>query len=868
MKFSSVIIAIAVAILAVSLWAMANRPEQEPPWPSRIQGFSFSPFQEGQSPLEAVYPTESQIEADLALLKGKTYAIRTYTVENVLARVPEMARKYGINVALGVWIDGDFESNETDLQNMLRIAYKNSNVVRVIVGNEAILRGDLPVEKLSEYLDKARKKLWIPVSTAEPWHVWLKHPELADHVDYLAVHMLPYWEGVPMDTAVDYIVQKVDLLRKRFPGKPIVIAEVGWPSNGRTRHSAVASPANQATFLRRFLDRARQEKYTYYVMEAFDQPWKKETEGSVGAYWGVYDVLRQEKFPFTEPIVPIDNWYFLAGASVLIALVTFTVLLIDSQTLGTRGRLFLAVTVFSTASGAVWVVYDYTSQYLTVVTVLVGLVMIAGMIGVMAVLLTEAHEWAEARWITRWRRSFKPLAAGVADLPMVSVHVPLHNEPPDMVIETLDALAGLDYPRYEVVVVDNNTKDAGVWQPVEAHCRALGPRFRFFHVDPLEGFKAGALNFALRQSHSDADIIAVVDSDYVVNADWLRDLVPQFNDPRIGIAQAPQDYRDSTLSPFKAMSFSEYRGFFLIGMVTRNERNAIIQHGTMTLIRRNALEEAGGWAEWCITEDAELGLRIFEQGYEASYTSCSYGRGLMPDTFADYKKQRYRWAYGAIQILRRHASCLLRIRASRLAPGQCYHFIAGWLPWLADGVNLLFNLGALFWSMAMIADPRHVDPPLVIFSLLPLSLFLFKLGKLFYLYRTRVGSTILQTMAAAVAGLSLSHTIARAVLAGFVTRRDKPFFRTPKLAGRSALMVALSDSVEEALLFSALLSAAAAIGLLQNLDTLDMNLWVVVLVVQSIPYAATMLMTFISVLPRRRERVLPESSAAGSQAET
>jgi exo-beta-1,3-glucanase (GH17 family)/cellulose synthase/poly-beta-1,6-N-acetylglucosamine synthase-like glycosyltransferase len=862
MKTSSVIIAIAVAILAVSLWALANRPDREPPWPSRIQGFSFSPFQAGQNPLKGVYPSESQIDADLALLKGKTHAIRTYTVENLLANVPQLARKHGINVALGVWIDADLESNEADLQTMLQIANQNPNIVRIIIGNEAILRGDLPVEKLTEYLDKARKKLGIPVSTAEPWHVWVKHSELAEHVDYLAVHMLPYWEGVHIDVAVDYLVEKINLLRQLFPMKPIVIAEVGWPSHGRTRHSAAASPANQAIFLRRFLDRARQEKYIYYVMEAFDQPWKKETEGSVGAYWGVYNVTRKEKFPFTEPIVPIANWYMLAGVSVLIAAITFAILLIDSQTLGNRGRGFLAVVVFSAASGAVWVVYDYASQYLTVGTVLVGLVMISGMTGVIVVLLTEAHEWAEARWIIRWRRSFKPLDMAVEDLPMVSVHVPIHNEPADMVIETLKALAGLDYPRFEVIIVDNNTKDPQIWQPVAARCREFGSHFRFFHVDSLSGFKAGALNYALARTDADAQIIAVIDSDYVVDSRWLRDLVPQFKDPHIGIVQAPQDYRDSAGSAFKAMCYAEYRGFFFIGMVTRNERNAIIQHGTMTLIRRTVLEETGGWAEWCITEDAELGLRVFEKGYEASYTPTSYGRGLMPDTFIDYKRQRYRWTYGAIQILRRHAPYLLAAKKSRLTPGQRYHFVAGWLPWLADGANLLFNLAALCWSVAMIVDPKHVDPPLVIFSLLPLSLFAFKVGKLFYLYRTRVGSTIIHTLAATVAGLALSHTIAKAVLAGFVGR-DKAFFRTPKLAGAPALRKSLAVSVEEILLIGALLSAAVAIGLVQKMDTLDINLWVVVLAVQSLPYAATLLLALISAFPQRPNRLAEETPDAG-----
>ncbi len=855
MKFSSVIIAVSIAILAVSLWALANRPDQEPPWPTRIQGFSFSPFQPGQSPLERVYPSERQIDADLALLQGKTHAIRTYSVEDVLVKIPELARKHDINVAFGVWIDADVARNQADMQRFLETSVKSTNIVRAVVGNEVLLRGDIPIDQLAEYLDLARQELEIPVSTAEPWHVWVKHHELAEHVDYLAVHMLPYWEGVHIDAAVDYVVEKINLLKTLFPDKPIVIAEVGWPSNGRTRQAAVASPANQAIFLRRFLERAQQENYIYYVMEAFDQPWKRVSEGSVGAYWGVYNDMRQEKFPFTQPIVPIANWYLLAGVSVLIAMVTFAILLIDSQTLGSKGRGFLAVLVFAVASGAVWVVYDYIHQYLTVGSVIVGLVMISGMIGVIVVLLTEAHEWAEARWIIRLRRPFSPVLVDDGQLPMVSVHVPAYNEPPDMVMQTLDALAALDYPRFEVLVVDNNTRDPNIWEPVAAHCGTLGPRFRFFHVSPLAGFKAGALNYALTHTDPAASIIAVIDSDYRVSPNWLRDLVPQFKDPQVGIVQAPQDYRDGAENAFKAMCYAEYRGFFFIGMVTRNERNAIIQHGTMTLIQRSVLERIGGWSEWSITEDAELGLRIFENGFEAAYISRSYGRGLMPDTFTDYKKQRYRWAYGAMQILRRHVSFLTARKESRLRNGQRYHFIAGWLPWLADGANLFFNLAALLWSVAMIVDPLHVDPPLVIFSILPLCLFAFKIGKLFYLYRTRVDATLSQTLAASAAGLALSHTIAKAVVSGLFTR-GKPFFRTPKMAGASALIQALAGSAEEIFLLAAMLSATTAIGLMQKMDTLDMNLWVIVLVVQSLPYAATLFVALVSGFPRLSSRLV------------
>jgi exo-beta-1,3-glucanase (GH17 family)/cellulose synthase/poly-beta-1,6-N-acetylglucosamine synthase-like glycosyltransferase len=847
MTKSNFIIVMAVAIMVVSLWSFANRPEQEPVWPSRIQGFSFSPMRAGQSPVVKVYPTVEEIDADLALLAGKTHAIRTYSVEDVLAKIPELARKHHINVALGMWVDANSEKSEQDLQTLLNVARSHPNVVRVIIGNEAILRDEISVYELAGYLDRARKALGVPVSTAEPWHVWLRHPELADHVDYLAVHMLPYWEGIDVDLAVTYIVDRINELKVRFPKKPIVIAEVGWPSNGRTRKGAEASMANQASFLRRFLERASHEKYTYYVMEAFDQPWKRQTEGAVGAYWGVYDFDRLPKFPFTEPIVAIPEWRILAGLSVLIAVITMTVLLIDSRTLGSRGRSFLAVLAFSAASAAVWIADDYLNQYLTAQTILVGILMLLGMIGVMVVILTEAHEWAEARWTMARRRPFRPVQDAIP-LPVVSIHVPTCNEPSQMVIETLNALARLDYPDYEVVVLDNNTRDPDTWQPVAAHCRALGERFRFFHYEELAGFKAGALNSALAHTSPRAEIVAVIDSDYTVDAVWLKDLAPHFMNPKIAIVQAPQDYRDDAANAFKAMCYEEYRGFFLIGMITRNERNAIIQHGTMTMIRRAVLEEVGGWGEWCITEDAELGLRIFARGYEAVYSSKSYGKGLMPDTYNDYKKQRFRWAYGAIQILRRHCGELLAYRPSRLTHGQRYHFFAGWLPWIADGTNLLFTIAALIWSLAMLIAPRKIDPPQIMFSVFPLALFSFKVGKLLYLYRTQVRATLAQTFAAAVAGLSLSHTIARAVLLGFCTT-DRPFFRTPKLAGSHAIAKALAAAREELLLLTALLLAATGIALLPWSAIFELYLWVIVLLVQAIPYAASLLMSLISAFP-------------------
>src|SRR5437868_6751560 len=738
----SLLIASLFATLTFAVWAWLNRPTLEPPWPARIQGFACSPFRANEDPTRLQMPTDAEIDADLALLEGKVNAVRTYSVDNTLADIPELAERHDLNVALGAWIDAHRDNNELQLQTAVALASTHINVVRVIIGNEVLFRGDLPIEQLEAYLDRARAAIEQPVGTAETWHGWIEHPELAQHVDFIGVHLLPYWEGVPVDAAVSYSLAQVKRLQQLFPHKPIVVAEIGWPSRGRTRESAVASDSNEALFLRRFLRRAEQEQLVYYVMEAFDQPWKAYLEGAVGSYWGVYDVNRQPKFAFSAPIVRVPEWHILAAVSVAVALLVLGLLYLNSEALRNRGRSFLAVVVYAAATIAVWVIYDFTQQYMTVASVIAGVLLLLGMLGVMLVLLAEAHEWAEAHWVEYRRRLGAPLLSHGVPAPRVSIHVPAYNEPPAMLIETLDALARLDYPDFEVLVIDNNTRDEDVWRPVEAHCAQLGARFRFCHVAPLAGFKAGALNYALARSAPEADIVAVIVADYAIDARWLRDLTQAFHS-----------------------------------------------------------------------------------------------------------------GYGAMQILKAHARELF-LEGGPLSAGQRYHFIAGWLPWVADGCNLLFNVAALGWSVAMVWAPKHIEPPLVIYSVLPLSLFTFKLAKLAHLYQVRVGANVRQTLAAAIAGLALTHTIGKAAVKGLLTR-DEPFFRTPKQGRSSGLAGALLAAREETLMMLGLLLSAWGVAhapQAAGLDRValagpDRLAWIVVLLVQSVPYASSLLVSLMSAFP-------------------
>ncbi|RYY33942.1 MAG: glycosyltransferase, partial [Sphingomonadales bacterium] len=258
-----------------------------------------------------------------------------------------------------------------------------------------------------------------------------------------------------------------------------------------------------------------------------------------------------------------------------------------------------------------------------------------------------------------WRRPVAVLPRGTGGAPKVSIHLPTYAEPPEIVIDVLDRLARLDYPNFEVLVCDNNTADEALWRPLEAHCVRLNlacgqPRFRFFHVAPLDGAKAGALNYLLDRTAEDAELVAVIDADYRSRPDFLAGLVGFFDDPAIGYVQTPHDYRGYQGSGYLTACYWEYMPSNKVELPGVSEYGAAYTIGTMCILRRTALEAAGRWAEWCLTEDSEVSVRLRALGCKGLYLGETFGRGLIPETFDDYRKQRFRWTAGPVQQLRRH----------------------------------------------------------------------------------------------------------------------------------------------------------------------------------------------------------------------
>jgi cellulose synthase/poly-beta-1,6-N-acetylglucosamine synthase-like glycosyltransferase/exo-beta-1,3-glucanase (GH17 family) len=853
-------IALTLVVGASALfWASRDYAVIAPDWDGQVRGISYTPSHLF-SQKDHEWTSPEQIDRDMAQIAQITGHVRTYSVGSGLDRVPEIARRYGLTVTLGIAIGPDLDANEKEVEKGISVALANRRVIdRVIVGNEAIQFAYVSVDQLNDYIKRVRDALpnRIKVSTAEPWSAWLLNPDLGQNVDFITVHLLPYWEGVPVKYALKSLPKWYDLVQQEFPDKLIVIGETGWPSQGRTHKLSEASLANEAYYIRNFVKLALDKGYDYYIIEAYDQPWKAREEGFVGAYWGLFDASGNPKFPFAGMLRSFPQWRTYALGGALISLILGLLILVQMPRVRQPGYLVMGALVGMVSTGLLFLFDAGTLEYIDPSDVAMTLAMIPLVFFAAAIILTEGVELAASLWRIE-RRNL--LAAIPETSPRVSIHVPCYNEPPDMVIGTLDALARLDYDDFEVIVLDNNTKDPEVWRPVEAHCAALGARFRFFHLDNVKGFKAGALNEALRLTDPAAQYIAVIDSDYQVEPFWLRRALPYFAAPTVVLVQGPQDYRDAHASIFKSMCYEEYRGFFHIGMVERNEHDAIIQHGTMTIVKKDVLEKVNGWSPWCITEDTELGLKLFESGYSAAYIPESMGKGLTPDTLAAFMSQRYRWVYGAMQITKRHAGAMFFGR-TKLNWAQRYQFLSGWLPWWSDGMGLIVTGFALLWTFLMTLAPMYFDVPMAALSAAAIALFIAKSLKTLLLHPQKVGSGVVGAVAASVAGLALTHTVGKAVLIGAFTSKQA-FLRTPKCENPADIRQAMRMIWQEITLLT--LCVLAMIAMLSRAtDDPAAMLWTAMLGIQSLPYVASVLTAGLSALSNRRPAiVLPNLATA------
>jgi cellulose synthase/poly-beta-1,6-N-acetylglucosamine synthase-like glycosyltransferase/exo-beta-1,3-glucanase (GH17 family) len=863
-----------ISCVHAGLWALLHQQQPVPNIDGPLASVSYSPYTRWQDPERGDRPTVEQIRSDLRLLSPYTRTVRTYTSTRGLEVVPAIAAEFGTKVTLGIWlerfrdkktneiIEEKRERNEREIQQAIALAKRYSNVNAIVVGNESVLRDEVDVDDLIEIIKRVKRQVPVPVTTGETHDVWRglytaeagesedsaqkkreqrvdNAARLAASVDFIAAHILPYWDGRPVRQAVDFTITTYDELRRIYPGKRIVIAEFGWPSAGYNMHSADPGRIEQAMVIRSFIARADSYGIDYNIIEAIDQP-HKTNEGGVGAYWGLFDSSRDAKFAWSGPVSDPDYWK-IAGISVLLGLLMSLTILAKPRTTTPEAVLLVLATNSVAAWIAIMVAFWSGHYFVPGAAFAFGLgLMLLTPLALIA--LARIEEIATFAFGLTPRRLFSPplVPAPEGCAPKVSIHIPAYCEPPDMLKQTLDALARLDYPNFECVVVINNTPDPAFWQPIEEHCRTLGERFKFLNVNNLRGYKAGALRLALANTASDAEIIGVIDADYVVRPDWLKDLVPAFTDPKVGMIQAPQDHRDGERSIMHHVMNGEYAGFFDIGMVQRNEANAIIVHGTMCLIRRAALEGVGGWSSDTIVEDSDLGLTVLEHGWQVHYTNKRYGHGLLPDTYEAFKKQRDRWAYGGLQIIRKHWRRFLP-GARGLTRNQKREFALGWLNWLgAESIGVLVAILNLLWLPAILVF--NISVPDKVLTVPIVVAFVVSLAHFATLYRLRVAIPTSQMIGAAFAAMSVQWTVARAVGLG-LWKDSLPFKRTAK--GGATCRGPDFAAFWEGILAALLLIGALLVVLTNHKEIRELNIFAGVLAIQSLPFLAAVLVAML-----------------------
>jgi exo-beta-1,3-glucanase (GH17 family) len=363
MKLAFGLFVISATAIAAIWWWLGGAVDM-PPSPlgqgEKFQCVSYAPFRRGQTPLDVnLHVDAAQIDEDLTRLATLSDCVRTYSVDRGLDQIAGIAQRHGLKVLQGLWLGNDPEKNRYQIDTAVALANRYPDVIQaVVVGNEVLLRGELSATDLAGIIRRVKAAVPVPVTYADVWEFWLRNRDLAAAADFITIHILPYWEDVPIPAA--QAAAHVDAIRAKvaaaFPGKDILIGEVGWPSAGRMREGALPSASNQARALEEVLIRARQAHYRVNLIEAFDQPWKRQLEGTVGGHWGLIDAdMREPKFAWGRPVSDHPYWVLAAAGGIVLAFVVFATALLTQRASGTTGlsaATWLAVSANALIPGA------------------------------------------------------------------------------------------------------------------------------------------------------------------------------------------------------------------------------------------------------------------------------------------------------------------------------------------------------------------------------------------------------------------------------------------------------------------------------------------------------------------------------------
>jgi exo-beta-1,3-glucanase (GH17 family) len=368
-----------VAAAIVAAWAWLGAAVGMPPAPfgagEKLYCVSYAPFRGSQSPFDPDIPIDPrQIEQDLAQLKPFTDCVRTYSTDHGLDQIPEIAKRHGMKVLQGLWLSSLPDLSRKQIETAVALANRFPDVIAaVIVGNEVLLRGEMSAPDLARTIREVKARVPMPVTYADVWEFWLRNREIAAAVDFVTIHILPYWEDFPIPAGE--AARHVDAIRKQvvaaFPDKEVLLGEFGWPSAGRMREGALPSPANAARVLHEVVALAKRENYRVNLIEAYDQPWKRQLEGAVGGHWGLFDAYaRKAKFAWGTAVSNHPHWRWQAAIGVALAAAVFAAALMAGRRAAAppRTALWVAVAANAVVSGTLigWTIENVPIESLTI----------------------------------------------------------------------------------------------------------------------------------------------------------------------------------------------------------------------------------------------------------------------------------------------------------------------------------------------------------------------------------------------------------------------------------------------------------------------------------------------------------------------
>ena len=486
------------AALHLAFWAIKDPRASAPAVEDRLPSLSYNRFASSSS---EDFPriSEDQIRTDLTAIAAQAKAVRTYASTQGLERVPEIAAELGLKVTLGIWIDKDNARNEREIATALELARRYPNVTRLVVGNETLFRREHTAAELVQIIRRVKRDSPVPVATADHWKTFIDHPELVDAVDQVFAHIIPYWEGMPKELAVEQSLALYDRLLAAYPGKKIVIGEFGWPSAGHNFEGAVPSPISQAVVLRNFVARANVRGIDYNVVEAIDQP-EKLFEGNVGPYWGILDASLRPKFAWTGPIVDANYWKAAWLAVLVGSLLSLTILVLPGATVSQATLLAAADHLIGGWCASVLVYWqDHYLLHGEVITFAIALPLLGLLAPIIRSRVNEMATVALGREPARLLDLSSPKSGAQLRQKSRSTFLPTGSRPRcccapstrwrGSTIRILNAWSSSTTPRIRCFGSRSRSR-----------CRELGPRFKFLRVENLRGFKAAALRLAMAKT--------------------------------------------------------------------------------------------------------------------------------------------------------------------------------------------------------------------------------------------------------------------------------------------------------------------------------------------------------------------------------